>query len=1107
MSQTVNRRISIFIDSAQGEAALEKLYARQTKLATSTAKLKQGSDEWVKGMEDLGRVEKEIVQLEGQMAGRLGPTLKQLKEEQKMLNRELNKMPIELRAASNESQRLRQVEAAIRRVNNEAKQTGGWFSQWKGAMAAGAAGVVGGNLVNSALGGVKDYITGSVAAAAKVADQLADVRKTTGMTADEVDRLNSALGMIDTRTSASELREMAKVAGQFGIAQDQILGFVQAVDKVNVALGDEFGGNAEAIAAEMSKLRNVFSDIKSDNVGIDIAHIANALNELGASGVATSPVISDFANRIGGVGIPLGLTSAEVLGLSATLQELNVSTERGGTAIGKILKKMLTNTETFAEVAGMKIEDFTDLLNRDLYAAFVKVMEGAGKFSGKSTVLAKLIEDLEVNGAGASEVFAKLGNNTDLLQKRVDLANKTLSDTASINDEVAIKSNNLAGELDKLNKQWVKFTSGPGAKLGEMFLATVNGMVDGVKLLMSGGFSQVMDEVDARAQKAFDDFKAKEEEKANIRTKYMMSIQKLSVEQLEKELMIQKTIRSGWRVTMDSAIRSGDIDKIKEAKQAYQDLSAKMKDIDKLLKDKQNGLLADRAVKDEEAAKKAAKAAQKMADDFKKLQQEIADLQEKTYQDGLDKHEKELRAVEVKYQKLMARAVGHTKELRQLQELLYKEQAHLLDQWIAENSKNLDKEAKDFIRKEREKTDALKKEHKDRIDAEINRMMLQADLDLARAKTDDQRIQAEKDKLLAQTTRLLENDKLTAEERRLIWEKYDTDIAAIEQNAQLRRISDMQSYSSEVMSVLSTISQFYQAVLSNDLAALQMSSRLRLETEQRTHSQSLNNIKNTHAQEISMLNSKKERGKMTEAEYNSEINRLTTEKNDKELREMQRFENEKFRIQEEQNRRERESRRRMAIMQKIAAVTDAGIDLAVLAFKAAAQGFLNPLTNFKLAAATFKFGLLSAMPIPEFVHGGTTVKAMGQQSGKVYNTTYVGSIAGGGVADKPQLGIIGEKGTELIIPNWLFTHPKMVNTMGALQAMISARQFEDGGSTAPVTLPASSNNDERISALINQNNSVMMLLLERLNTPFYGTIIYDQLEDVLERMNSIKSKA
>jgi ribosomal protein L18 len=83
----------------------------------------------------------------------------------------------------------------------------------------------------------------------------------------------------------------------------------------------------------------------------------------------------------------------------------------------------------------------------------------------------------------------------------------------------------------------------------------------------------------------------------------------------------------------------------------------------------------------------------------------------------------------------------------------------------------------------------------------------------------------------------------------------------------------------------------------------------------------------------------------------------------------------------------------------------------------------------------------------------------------------------------------------------------MVDTMSALQGMISARQFADGGVTAPVTMPQSSNTDDRLSVLISQNMNLMQIIAERMNMPMVANITYDQLEDVLERMNGIKSKA
>jgi hypothetical protein len=141
----------------------------------------------------------------------------------------------------------------------------------------------------------------------------------------------------------------------------------------------------------------------------------------------------------------IGTTTGQVLGLSATLQELNVSTERGGTAVVRILQKMTTETEKFAVIAGMDVTAFRDLVNTDLYGAFTKVMEGSKQSGNSATALAGIIKDLEVQGAGASEVFAKLGSNVTMMNEKVDLATRVLQSTDSVMEEFALKNDNFAG--------------------------------------------------------------------------------------------------------------------------------------------------------------------------------------------------------------------------------------------------------------------------------------------------------------------------------------------------------------------------------------------------------------------------------------------------------------------------------------------------------------------------------------------------------------------------------------------------------------------------------------------------------------------------------------
>ncbi|MCX6266725.1 MAG: phage tail tape measure protein [Bacteroidetes bacterium] len=386
--------------------------------------------------------------LNGQKAN---ATLKELENSAKALNAELRKLPTNSDAFAKKTEEFQTVKKRIGDIKQEiigTQSAMGKFADWSNKYFQGI------TIIAAAFTGAALAIKGMVENAGKLSDSLANIRKTTGMTADEVSRLNSELKKIDTRTSREELRGIANVAGQLGIEKYSVFEFTNSIDKLNVALGDEIQGGAEGVATTMGTLRNVLTDMKTKDVSDDLLRIGNAINDLSASGFATAPVLADFANRIGGVGINLGLTSNEVLGISATMQELAISTERGGTAMVKILSKMTTNTGEFAKVAGEPLEDFTKLVNTDLYAAFVKVLEGSRRSGEGATVLGNMIKEMEISGIGAAEVFSKLGTNTQMLSQKVTMAGSSLQTTAGVLAEFKIKNETLGATLDKLGKDF-----------------------------------------------------------------------------------------------------------------------------------------------------------------------------------------------------------------------------------------------------------------------------------------------------------------------------------------------------------------------------------------------------------------------------------------------------------------------------------------------------------------------------------------------------------------------------------------------------------------------------------------------------------------------------
>lgn len=450
----VNRSLNIFFNSEQLSAQLDKLTRKAQSLEKQMADVgDKSSPEFIKLNRELNTTSEKIDNVSKRLSGTLGPSLKQVGAEVTKVWNQLNNLPIGSPEWKAKLQEFNKLNNEFIKLKGEVGQVGKQMETFAQKVKTVAFGTGIALLSQQAMMFVSSIVPQMLKGMGELSDQLSDIRKTTGLSAADVKQLNSELGQLNTRTATKELRDMAVVAGQLGISgRKDILDFVSATDKLAVALGDEFSGGAKQISDEVGRLRNVFSDIKSDNISDDLLNIGNALNKVASQGSATAPVMVDFANRIGGVGITLGLTSGQVLGLSATLQELNVNAERGSTAIVKILQKITSDTATFAKIAGVPLEQFTELVNKDLYAAFMKVIEGSKRLGTSSTALSGVIKELELQGAGASEVFAKLGQNTDLLQKRVTSASDALGNQNSIMAEFNEKNNNLAGQLERINK-------------------------------------------------------------------------------------------------------------------------------------------------------------------------------------------------------------------------------------------------------------------------------------------------------------------------------------------------------------------------------------------------------------------------------------------------------------------------------------------------------------------------------------------------------------------------------------------------------------------------------------------------------------------------------
>lgn len=306
--------------------------------------------------------------------------------------------------------------------------------------------------------GITVGISEFIEANARASDEVANVAKTANASIPSIRKLQEELKFRDTRTSLVDQLRIAEIGGQLGVVEKDLKSFTEATDVVTVALKDEFGGSVAEVTKQVATLRNVIPGLKTEDVGNDILQIGNALNFLSASGNATAPAIADFVNRLSGVAGPLDVSKASLFGLSATLDELGVSAERGATAVQKTLFRIGEAPDKFAAIAGKGTAEFKKLVQEDIVTAFALVTKGAAESSEANTEFIKLLGELGIKGSRELEVFGKLGANFDTLKLRVEQAGEALESTASVTQEFEKKNETFGASIEKLKNSIINLT-------------------------------------------------------------------------------------------------------------------------------------------------------------------------------------------------------------------------------------------------------------------------------------------------------------------------------------------------------------------------------------------------------------------------------------------------------------------------------------------------------------------------------------------------------------------------------------------------------------------------------------------------------------------------
>ena len=305
---------------------------------------------------------------------------------------------------------------------------------------------------NAIVGGLRNITQRNL----EFSDQLADIRKTTGLSTQSVNELSEAIMKIDSRQSVQQLHDLAYQAGKLGLGSqgvEGVLGFVKAADKLGVALREDLGDDA---IIQLTKMADVMGLTKKLGVEKSLTSIGSAINELSMASTANADFMVNYSQRLSGIAAQAHLTADELLGFAAAADATGQEVEVSATAMNKFVVQLQTHYKTVAQAAGINEEALHEMLTMGKTAdAVVTVLDALGKKGGLS-MLAPLMKDMGSDGARLTASLATMATNIDLVKQQLEISKEAFEDNISVLNEYNIKNETAAAIMERMRNSWDK---------------------------------------------------------------------------------------------------------------------------------------------------------------------------------------------------------------------------------------------------------------------------------------------------------------------------------------------------------------------------------------------------------------------------------------------------------------------------------------------------------------------------------------------------------------------------------------------------------------------------------------------------------------------------
>ena len=307
----------------------------------------------------------------------------------------------------------------------------------------------------------------------------AGVRKTVDATDQQFEKLKKTITSMSERLpqSANEIAKVMEMAGQLGVGINDIEKFSETMIK----LGDSTNLASDEAAKLLAQYTNITNMDKSN-----IDRLASTIVDLGNNTATTEADIVSMMHSLAGMGANFKLTDHQIAGISATLTSVGIASEKGGTAMGKFMMKVLgaggrtgeefrkmgkeaglTDKEikkmakesgqqlhNFSNIAGVSADKFKEIVKNNPSEALRLVVEGLGKMKESGQDITPVLDTLGIKEVRLRDTVLRLAGGHRELTKNLNLSKKAWEENTALETEAQKRYQTTESQLKMLRNQF-----------------------------------------------------------------------------------------------------------------------------------------------------------------------------------------------------------------------------------------------------------------------------------------------------------------------------------------------------------------------------------------------------------------------------------------------------------------------------------------------------------------------------------------------------------------------------------------------------------------------------------------------------------------------------